>query len=357
MTFLTAGRRRIPPAGPLVVLTAVLPGLLPGLLLALILPALHALPAAAEPPSVVVSIKPVHSLVASVMQGVAAPSLLVDGSASPHAYSLKPSQAAALAEADLVVWVGAGLEYFLAAPMQSLVPAGHGLELAALPSIALLPVRESGVWDAHEHDAHTDHEQDDHADHAEHDHDAHDDEAGHDHAHGGYDAHIWLDPGNAIAIVAAVAERLRAIDPANSVVYEANEVATIENLRALDDEIRSTLAPVRDAPFIVFHDAYQYFEVHYGLNAAGSIALDPEQKPGAGRIAAIRERLAAGGVRCAFAEPGFDSALLETATEGSDVSIGRLDPEGIDLEPGPGLYPALLRDLAAALKTCLATAP
>ncbi|MEX1109102.1 MAG: zinc ABC transporter substrate-binding protein, partial [Dongiaceae bacterium] len=106
--------------------------------------------AASEAPSVVVSIKPIHALVAGVMEGVATPLLLVDGSASPHAYSLKPSQAGALAEADLVVWVGEGFEYFLEAPMESLVPAGHGLELAELPTIALLPVREGGVWDAHD---------------------------------------------------------------------------------------------------------------------------------------------------------------------------------------------------------------
>ncbi|MDZ4736908.1 MAG: zinc ABC transporter substrate-binding protein [Rhodospirillaceae bacterium] len=298
----------------------------------------------------VVSIKPVHALVAGVMDGVATPLLLVDGSASPHAYSLKPSQAAALAEADLVVWVGEGFEYFLEAPMESLVPEGHGLELADLSTIALLPVREGGVWDA---DDHGDGAADDH-DHAEDDHDQADDEATHDNAHDGYDPHIWLDPDHAVAIVAAVAERLRSIDPANAGSYSDNEAALIEQLHALDAETQTMLAPLHDIPFIVFHDAYQYFERHYGLHAAGSITLDPEQKPGAARLAAIRDRLREGGVVCAFAEPGFDGALLETATEGTDVRLGQLDPEGIALEPGPALYPALIRDLAASLAACLA---
>ncbi|MEX0808583.1 MAG: zinc ABC transporter substrate-binding protein [Dongiaceae bacterium] len=308
--------------------------------------------AASEPPSVVVSIKPVHALVAGVMEGVASPMLLVDGSASPHAYSLKPSQAGALAEADLVVWIGEGFEFFLEAPMESLVPEGHGLELADLSTIALLPVREGGVWDALDHgaggdtdDAHTD----EHSDH-----DRADEEAGHDHAHDGYDPHIWLDPDHAVAIVAAVAERLRSIDPTNAGLYGDNESALIERLHALDTEMQTMLAPLRDIPFIVFHDAYQYFERHYGLHAAGSITLDPEQKPGAARLAAIRNRLGEGGVVCAFAEPGFDGALLETATEGTDVRLGRLDPEGIALEPGPALYPALIRNLAASLAECLA---
>ncbi|MEX2201590.1 MAG: zinc ABC transporter substrate-binding protein [Dongiaceae bacterium] len=347
---------------------------------------LHQPATAAEPPSVIVSVKPVHSLVAGVMAGVAEPLLLVDGSASPHAYSLKPSQAAALAGADLVVWVGEGFEYFLEAPMESLVPEGHGLELAELPTIALfpasvglLPVREGGVWDAHDqgdgaeddHDhadnendhEHADEESDhdhadeeaahDHADEeAEHEHA--DEEAVHDHAHGGYDPHIWLDPDHAVAIVAAVADRLRAIDPANAGAYTANEVALIDRIHALDAETRALLAPVRDIPFIVFHDAYQYFERQYGLHAVGSITLDPEQKPSAARLAAIRERLGEGGVVCAFAEPGFDDGLLKAAIEGTGVRIATLDPEGIELEAGPALYPDLIGGIARSLSACLA---
>jgi zinc transport system substrate-binding protein len=306
---------------------------------------------AAEPPSVVVSIKPVHSLVAGVMAGVAEPLLLVDGTASPHAYSLKPSQAAALAEADLVVWVGEGLEYFLVATMQSLISDGTALELAALPTIELLPVREGGVWDAHDDDGASDAVRDHANEDAEHEHA--DEESGHDHAHDGYDPHIWLDPDHAVAIVSAVAERLRTIDPANAGAYSDNESALLERLHALDAETQALLAPLHDVPFIVFHDAYQYFERHFGLHAAGSITLDPEQKPGAARLAAIRDRLGEGGVVCAFAEPGFDDALLETATEGTGIRIEALDPEGMGLAAGPTLYGDLMGNLARNLADCL----
>jgi zinc transport system substrate-binding protein len=306
---------------------------------------------AAEPPSVVVSIKPIHSLVAGVMAGVAEPLLLVDSTASPHAYSLKPSQAAALAEADLVVWVGKGLESFLAAPMRSLVPEGNGLELADLPTIALLPVREGGVWDAHDREG-ADGSEPDHANEAG-DQDHADEEVDENHKHNGHDPHIWLDPDHAVAIVAAVAERLRSIDPGNASAYSDNETILIERLHALDSELQTLLAPLRDIPFIVFHDAYRYFERHYGLHAAGSITLDPEQKPGAARLAAIHDRLDEGGVICAFAEPGFDDRLLKTVTEGTGVRIATLDPEGIELAPGPALYAELMTNLAQSLADCL----
>jgi zinc transport system substrate-binding protein len=306
------------------------------------------LQAAQDAPSVVVSIKPIHALVASVMAGVAEPDLIVEGNASPHAWTLKPSQAAALAEADLVVWVGEGLESYLAAPMQSLVPAGHGLELADLPSIGLLPVREGGVWEPHHHEG-EEHADDEHVEeeHAEEEH------AEGEHAHGGYDPHLWLDPQNAIAIATSVAARLVELDPAHADAYGANLAALTDRLERLDAETAARLAPLRDRPFIVFHDAYQYFEHRYGLAGAGSITLDPEQTPGAARLAAVRERLAAGGIVCAFAEPLFDQSLLETAVEGSGVRIATLDPEGVDLAPGPELYFELVGHVADTMANCL----
>lgn len=330
-------------------------------------------PALADAPTVVVSIKPIHSLVASVMQGVGAPVLLVDGNASPHSWTLKPSQAAALSEAGLVVWIGEGMESYLASPVESLVPDERTLELSELPAIMLLPVREGGVWEPHVHDgeAHADdehaddeHVDGDHADagHADeaHTEDGHADEdhteadhAEEDHEHGGYDPHLWLDPANAIAIARAVADRLIALDPANEAAYDANLATLTDAIGRLDAATAATLAPVHDAPYIVFHDAYQYFERHYGLAGVGSITLDPEQAPGAARLAAIRARLAEADVVCAFAEPQVDPGLLETAIEGTSVRIATLDPEGLALEPGPALYARLMDGLALTMADCL----
>ncbi len=286
--------------------------------------------AEADEPAVVASIKPIHSLVASVMEGVGEPLLLVDGNASPHSWTLKPSQAAALADAGLVVWIGAGMESYLASPIDSLVPDGRVLELSTLPDIALLPRREDGVWEGHAHD---------------------DEEAGLGHA--GYDPHFWLDPRNAIAIAAAVTDRLVALDPENRNAYESNLAVLTDAIERLDAATAETLAPVREAPFIVFHDAFQYFEKRYGLAGVGAILVDPEQGASAARLTAIRERLAEADVVCAFAEPQIDPALLDTAVEGSDVRIATLDPEGIPLEPGPALYARLIGNLAQTMTACL----
>ena len=309
--------------------------------------------ALADAPTVVVSIKPVHSLAASVMQGVGEPVLLVDGNASPHSWTLKPSQAAALSDAGLVVWIGEGMESYLASPVGSLVPEERMLELSELPTIVLLPVREGGVWEPHVHDGEA-HADDEHAD-AEQTEDEHDDEdhAEEDHEHGGYDPHLWLDPANAIAIARAVADRLIALDPANEAAYETNLAALTDAIGRLDAAMAATLAPVHDAPYIVFHDAYQYLDQHYGLAGVGSITLDPEQAPGAARLAAIRARLAEADVVCAFAEPQVDPGLLETAIEGTNVRIATLDPEGIALEPGPALYAQLMDGLARTMAACL----
>jgi len=286
-------------------------------------------PASADELDVVVSIKPIHSLVASLMAGVGEPALLVESGGSPHGYTLRPSQAAALSDADLVVWIGEGLESYLSAPLQSLVPEGKTLELATLPEIVLLPLRDSGVWEAHD--------------------DAHD--ADHDHA--GYDPHLWLDPHNAIVIARAVAERLAALDSAHAGIYETNLAALTEAIEVLDSKSAVALAPVRDAPFIVFHDAFQYFEQHYGLAGIGAILLDPEQGASAARLSSIRERLSEADVVCAFAEPQVDTGLLETAVEGIPVRIATLDPEGIALEPGPALYANLVDGLVRTMAACL----
>ena len=308
--------------------------LLTGTMSALV--ATTALPAWAEAPKVVVSIKPIHSLVASVMHGVGEPVLLVRGGASPHRYTMKPSDAKALSAADLVVWVGPELEGFLEKPLQANAPKATRLTLMDLKSLTLLQAREGGAWEPHDHG----HEHHDHKDHAHEDHEE-------------LNSHIWLNPANARAIVTATADALAAKDPADAEVYRTNADRTLQALDALDAELKATLAPLKDKPFVVFHDAYQYFEAHYDLSAVGSITVSPDRRPSAKRLSAIRAKIAGLNAACVFSEPQFEPTLVRTVVEGTKAKTGVLDPEGADLPEGEALYPTLMRNLAASLRGCL----
>ena len=285
--------------------------------------------AVAAQPAVVASIKPVHALVAGVMLGVGEPRLLVAGGASPHEYSLKPSDGRALSAAQVVFWIGPALENFLVKPLAN-APAARSVALLTAPGVTVLPLREGGVWEAH-------------------------DEA-HDHAHdltASHDAHVWLDPVNAIAMVGQMVAVLRAVDPVHQAEYARNGAALVERLERLNQHLAAALAPVRTRPYLVFHDAYQYFERRYGLNAVGSVVLSPEQRPGAKRVAEIQARVREFKVRCVFSEPQFQPALVATIIAGSAARQGVLDPLGAELPAGPDAYFHLLEALAEAVRGCL----
>ncbi len=299
-------------------------------------------------PDVVVSIKPIHSLVASIMKGVGEPKLIVDGAASPHTFSLKPSNAAAIEGADVIFWVGPGIEAFLEKPLDALAASATVIELGDAPGLEKLPFRESGAFEAHDHghEAEEAHGHDHAAEaHADHDDDHHD--------HGGFDTHLWLDPMNAKAMAEEIEKTLVSADPANAAAYQANGAALMKDLDALDAELQATVAPVRNRPFIVFHDAYQYFEHRYGVSVAGSITVSPETMPGAERIGQIYKKVKELGATCVFAEPQFEPKLVAVVTEGTPARSATLDPEAATLKSGPGLYFELMRGLANSMKTCL----
>jgi len=330
------------------------------LLLSTALFAAGAAAARAEAPSVVVSIKPIHSLVSAIMQGVGEPSLIVEGAASPHTYSLKPSNAAALQDADVIFWVGHGLEAFLEKPLESLGGKATVVELEDAPGLEKLPFREGGPFEAHTHEGEEGH---DHA-HEGHSHDTdghdhakeaeghgHGEEAGHE--HGEFDMHLWLSPENARAIAAEAAKVLAEKDPTNAETYNKNLAGLNDKLAALDKELAETVAPIKDKPFIVFHDAYQYFEHHYGVLAAGSITVSPETLPGAERLTQIRDKVKTLGATCVFAEPQFEPKLVNVVIEGTPAKSGTLDPEAATLDPGPDLYFTLMKSIATSLRDCL----
>ncbi|MFZ1830204.1 MAG: zinc ABC transporter substrate-binding protein [Candidatus Competibacteraceae bacterium] len=281
-------------------------------------------------PDVVTSLQPVHSLAAGVMQGVGQPRLLVTGGASPHDYSLRPSDARAIAEADIVFWIGPDLESFLVRPLKNAQRKVRNIALLEAPDMTVLPLRTGGAWEAHLHE---------HGD-------------GHGHK-AGHDAHIWLDPVNAIAMVRRMVAVLGEVDSDHKADYERNGAALMERLNQFDQQLALKLAPLKGQSYVVFHDAYQYFERRYGLNAVGSVVLDPEQRPGAKRVAEIQARIRERGVRCVFSEPQFQSALVQTVIAGSQAQPGILDPLGAGIPPGPEAYFQLLEGLVDALRDCL----
>lgn len=331
--------------------------------------------AQAGPPRVATDIPPVHSLVARVMQGIGEPALILPPGVSPHGHAMRPSEAAALAEAELVVWVGPTLTPWLGRALSSLAEGARSLPLAEAGQTVLLEFREGASFGPHAHGGDASE-----ADGSGHDHPA--DEPHHDaHAHGATtpgggtgdagqrphgagngeaggkagatDPHAWLDPSNAVSWLGLIAEALAGIDPENAAEYQANAAAAQRELEALSAELAAAVAPLRGRPFVVFHDAYNYFENRFGIEAAGALSIADGSPPGPARVSEIRDLIASSGARCVFAEPQFPADLIDTVTEGTPARVAVLDPVGAALPPGPELYPELLRGLAASLESCL----
>lgn len=318
---------------------------------------------AEEPPRVAADIAPVHSLVARVMAGVGDPSLIVTSGASPHEYSLRPSQAAALQDSDVVFWVSPALTPWLDNAIETLAGDAAVVELLEAEGTIELPFRQGALFEAHDHaDAHHDeaHEGEDHEDHHEgedhaHDNEDHHEEEAHHHkeGHGAHDPHAWLSPENAGIWMDHIAETLSAADPDNADAYRANAADGQAELTALNTEIDAILDPVRGRNFIVFHDAYQYFETAFDFPASGAISISDASDPSPARIAEIQDRVVAQNITCVLSEPQFNPGIVASVMHGSQARTGILDPLGSDLEPGPNLYPQVLRNLARALAGCL----
>jgi len=442
--------------------------------------------AMADVPRVAVDIAPVHSLVTRVMEGVGTPSLIVQPGASPHEYSLRPSEAAALEEADLVFWIGEDLTPWMAGAVETLAGDADVTTLLEADGVTLLDFREGALFEAHSHD-HGEHDHEEHVEDHDHGHGEHafewaglfdlepgtyswsfaqvdgdyadpamrmvilaaDDieaveeaaegllqaeaaeertggdvlvaaemayslvfdaesevtvfeiaiaEAGtyafftehmpfefeadehffkdasgadvepvaqepdmdhdhgdhdHDHAHGDHDPHAWLSPDNAAVWLNVIAAELSAADPDNAGAYFANAAAAREELETVVAEVNAALDPVRGLRFIVFHDAYQYFETAFDFPASGAISIGDASDPSPARIAEIQGRIADENIQCVLSEPQFNPGLVATVMDGADAKTSVLDPLGSNLETGASLYPQLLRNLANSLADCL----
>jgi len=310
----------------------------------------------ADTPQVAVDIAPVHSLVARVMDGVGTPDLIIQPGASPHEYSLRPSEAAALQNTNLVFWIGPDLTPWLTDTIKTLAPDAAVTALMEVDGTIKLEFREGALFEAHAHeddDDHVDEAHDDHDEEARHD-DHDDEETGHEgHGQGAHDPHAWLSPQNAMTWLNVIAGQLSAADPDNAGAYFTNAAAGRTEMEALIGEVIATLDPVRDGQFLVFHDAYQYFEMDFDFPASGAISIGDASDPSPARIAEIQDRIAEQGIDCVLAEPQFNPGLVATVLDGTEAGTGMLDPLGSDLEPGPALYSQLIRNLSTALAGCM----
>lgn len=323
----------------------------------------------AAAPDVVATVRPIHSLVASVMDGVAEPKLLLDGSESPHSYNLTPSDAHALSNADLVVWIGEPMETFLQRPLVNLASEASILELVSDAGLNLRDNREGAVWQTEGHDHGGDHSHDhDHEHEHNHDHDndhdhdhSHDQRHDHDegHAHGdghvhhAIDGHVWLDPNNARAIVDAVAAKVSEIDAENAAQYSENAAQTKARIDQAEAQVRERLNAYRDKPFLTSHDALQYFDQYFGLEAVGAVTITPDRAPSARRVSELRTTVESLGATCIFSEPGYEPRVIQVISEAADVKLGIVDPLGVDVPVGSDLYFNLMTGLADSLADCL----
>lgn len=278
-------------------------------------------------PKVVATIKPLHALLAMVTGTLAETNLLIDDAQSPHGYRLRPSQMRQLARADVVFYIDRRFETFLPDALAALDKPGAGQAMSQLPRVTLKALRAGGPW----------------ADDGDGDEDP------------DFDAHLWLDPENARAIVAAMADTLARLDPAQAAGYRRNAAAADRRIAALTDRLQRRLAPLGQVPFMVYHDAYQYFEARFGLNATGAVTAAPDRRPGARRIAALRRQIDATGLQCIFSEPQFRPGPAAALARDAGLRLESLDPVGVDLTPGADLYLTLLDRLATTLEGCLGT--
>ena len=300
---------------------------------------------------VVASIKPIHSLVSYIMDGVGKPDVIVDGYNSPHGFSLKPSHAKMLENADLVIWVGEDLEAFLEKPLKTIAKKAKNIELMDLKRIKKLDFREKNIFEEHDgHDEHKDEhkEHDGHDEHKKDEHKEHDDHEGH--AHGEHDPHVWLDPMNAKVIIKEITKQLVQLDSKNSSVYKSNSKKALTDIDKLIKNIKKDLN--KNLRFVVFHDAYQYFENRFGIQVLGALTVNTDVMPGAEQLSKIREVIEHEKVNCLFSEPQFNPSIIKSIAKDTNVKIGVLDPLGAKLDKGKNLYFDLLNNMASSFKGC-----
>ncbi len=299
---------------------------------------------------VVTTIKPLHSLISNVMDGIGEPSLIIEGTTSPHSFVLKPSHAKLIEQANIIFWIGKDIETFMEKPLSSIAKNSKKISFMELKNIDKLKFREENIF---EHDDHDGHGHDEDKDHDGHGHDEDKDHDGHGHEghhHGEYDAHIWLDPFNAKEMIHEIAHELSGLDPANADKYNQNADKTILAINKMVKKINENIN--KNAKFIVFHDAYQYFEKRFGISTAGALTLNTDVLPGAKQISEIHEVISSKEIKCIFSEPQFNPKIIETIAKDTGIKTGVLDPLGSTFDANKSQYFKLINDLGNKLNDC-----
>lgn len=290
---------------------------------------------------VVTSIKPIHSLASLVLDGVAKPQLIVDGNNSPHNFSLKPSHAKMLQKADVIFWVNKDLESFLVKPLKNISKNAKKIELINSNGIKKLKFREKNIFENHH-------------DHGKKKHDHHDHgkkkDNHHDHAHGEFDPHIWLDPVNAKVIVKEMVKQLILLDKENEKRYRKNLDKAFNRLDELEADVKGNIN--KEARYVVFHDAYQYFENRFNIKTLGALTVNTEVLPGAEQLKKIRKVIKHQKARCIFSEPQFNPKIINAIAIDTNIKTGILDPLGANLQDNKDLYFKLMKNLSSSIKGC-----
>ena len=298
---------------------------------------------ATETTGVISTIQPINSLVSAVIGNTGKTISIIPAEQSPHDFKLKPSDVKVLQNSNIIFYVSNHLESSVTKVFKNLPKNIKLINLMEESGINHLAIRDNAAWERHDHHG------DDHDDHDKHGkkHDDHDDHEKED------DVHIWLSPDNAIKIVQKVNKVLSLYFPENSKIYNENTTKFIDKIRNLKMELIKELSPIKNKPYIVFHDAYQYFEKTFELNAVGSVALEGDIASSPKQISFIKDKIIKSKASCVFQEPQFDSKLVKIVVEGTNAKTGTLDPLGVNITGNKDFYLQLLTNMAKSLKECL----
>ncbi|MDA9564453.1 zinc ABC transporter substrate-binding protein [Alphaproteobacteria bacterium] len=325
---------------------------------------------ATETTGVISTIQPINSLVSAVIGNTGKSITIIPSEQSPHDFKLKPSDVKVLQNGNIIFYVSNHLESSITKVFKNLPKNIKLINLMEESGVNHLAIRDNDAWERHDHHGHDDHDDHDkhgkkHDDHDDHDkhgkkHDDHDDHDKHGKKHDDHDdhekeddVHVWLSLDNAIKIVQKVNKVLSLYFPENSKIYNDNTTKFIDKIRNLKMELVKELSPIKNKPYIVFHDAYQYFEKTFELNAVGSVALEGDIASSPKQISFIKDKIVKSKALCVFQEPQFDSKLVKIVVEGTDAKIGTLDPLGVNISENKDFYLQLITNMAKSLKECL----
>jgi zinc transport system substrate-binding protein len=325
---------------------------------------------ATETTGVISTIQPINSLVSAIIGNTGKSITIIPSEQSPHDFKLKPSDVKVLQNGNIIFYVSNHLESSITKVLKNLPKNIKLINLMEESGVNHLAIRDNDAWERHDHHGHDDHDvhdkhgkkHDDHDDHDKHGkkHDDHDDHDKHEKKHDDHDdhekeddVHVWLSPDNAIKIVQKVNKVLSLYFPENSKIYNDNTTKFIDKIRNLKMELVKELSPIKNKPYIVFHDAYQYFEKTFELNAVGSVALEGDIASSPKQISIIKDKIVKSKASCVFQEPQFDSKLVKIVVEGTDAKIGTLDPLGVNISENKDFYLQLITNMAKSLKECL----